>query len=168
MWGITKFTRRRLIAVVLLLVLCLFGLLEGVLAGAELIFPGGYPDPFAAYDAIMPGQPSVALSDYACHTQYTPDTASQTICHIRSEDDLFRLVTVTVEDNTIRQLSFYIRGLQVVDVIRHWGPPTTHNWEGRSYILHWGNSMFAFVLPQGGRFTYQWRVQLVSIGLDSG
>jgi hypothetical protein len=125
-------------------------------------------NPFAAYEAIMPGQPSANLENYPCNT-YGDDTS--TVCTFSLKEGSFRSVAVGY-DHTIKWISFTVRSgrLYLSDLILCWGRPTGVVPSNRLYEigrtdLHWGMQRFAnFIADQNDtRLSYLLPIYYVSI-----
>jgi hypothetical protein len=135
------------IAVLMILILAMVGLVEVVVARQVNSDP--YPDLFAAYDAIMPGQTSAALSQYPCHFEKGQHDSEPTLCRIQPEDGIFSEVMVTFQsDDRIREVTFKPQVLRVGDLILRWGLPDIPT-ESREYVyLRWrARGIYAVVSP---------------------
>jgi hypothetical protein len=150
----------KIISMPLLVTLGLFGAMVGVLAGTILIYPGGYPDPFAPYDAIMPGQPIAALDDYSwCDPKHRSLAYNSiTIC------PPFEIVVAKFDSDTIQSVWFHTETLQVVDLVRHWGTPDSVHGEPERFTLCWRKQKVFATTKSIARFTYQAPVSTVLVG----
>jgi hypothetical protein len=121
-------------------------------------------DPFASYDAIMPGQPMTAVAHYSCTGSYLPlETAYREFyCQIRPSNGPFLSVSIVGQDDMIQALSFTVKGLRVGDLIQRWGRPSVVQKRKRYYLIRWGEAIYATVHTVG-LFTYQSEVQFVSL-----
>jgi hypothetical protein len=106
-------------------------------------------DPFAAYEAIMPGQPSANLEKYPCDI-YGDDTS--TVCTFSLKEGSFASVAIGY-DHAIKWISFAVRSgkLYLSDLILCWGKPTSvvpdyslH--ETRWRYLRWGKPPSATII----------------------
>lgn len=126
-----------------------------VLSVESLIDPGGNPDPFAPYSALLPGQPSTVLDQYPCSQEHLPYLF---ICHVGLESPNFDSILVTTGDGKIMRVEFVVKKLQVVDLVHRWGQPDWVQQSRSHYILHWDVGVVAFA-PTGWRFSFQLPVQ---------
>jgi hypothetical protein len=134
----------------------------GVVAGSREL----YPDPFAQYEAIMPGQPSESVTAYPCHLYM--DDASTAHCTFASKESPFDSVYV-VYDHVVKSISFSVHpdSLHMRDLILCWGQParlapappldSTH-WKN----LWWDNQRSALVALDRNS-TYLQRIYYVSV-----
>jgi hypothetical protein len=119
-------------------------------------------DPFAGYEAIAPGQSSVALAQYPCRYIYLPHDIVEDLsyCQIRPEHGPILLVAVTTRDNIIRTLTFSVRGMQAGHLAQRWGRPDfIRSGKGVS-ILDWQDGISA-TAQTWGWFTYQSSLTIV-------
>lgn len=121
-------------------------------------------DPFAPYDAIMPGQPMTAVARHSCSVSFLPPEIAYRVfyCHIHPRNGPFLAVSVVGQDDTIRALSFRVQGLRVGDLVQRWGRPNVVQKRKRYYLMRWGEDIYATVHTVGW-FTYQSEVQFVSL-----
>ncbi len=121
-----------------------------------------HADPFAAYDALAPGQPVAALDDYPC--RFTPVPAEgvddTSFCQIYPESGPIRLVTALGQGDIIQGLSFALDGMQVGHLARRWGRPDTIQNGAGFMITRWESGVQA-TAQTFGWFTYQSEVDLV-------
>jgi hypothetical protein len=119
-----------------------------VLGVARLGFAGRDSDPFAPYDAIMPGQSSAVLNDFPCKfysdslVQYAP-----TLCTIRAAQGDIKNVMILVDDqiSQVSYVSFISESLRYGDLVRHWGRPDVIRKIGMSLFLDWGIGVHAVI-----------------------
>jgi hypothetical protein len=130
-----------------------------VVQGLALIAPQSYPNPFASYEAIMPGQPVSALRDFQCVPQYVPEYLKMSVCVIFPQDNHFQVITVTSRNQVITKIDFNVRRLRVADLISRWGNPDNIVKTRRDYVLRWNSGASASV-QLGQRFTYRLNVQV--------
>jgi hypothetical protein len=121
-------------------------------------------DPFASYDAIMPGQPMTAAALYSCSVSYLPSEIAYRVfyCQIHPRNGLFLSVSIIGQDDTIRALSFGVQGLRVGDLVQRWGRPDVVQKRRRYYLIRWGEDIYATAHAVGW-FTYQAEVRFVSL-----
>jgi hypothetical protein len=137
-----------------------------ILVGMALAFPGGYPDPFAPYEGIMPGQPVQKLEVYGCHTESLESYLPSATCLLNyPEKTVFKGVQVFASEGIIWQITFFGGDLQVVDLIQHFGNPQTMSLKMASYTLGWDNRIFASVPLKARLFNHQLRVLSVTFKL---
>jgi hypothetical protein len=119
-----------------------------VLAGSRQ----AYRDPFAPYEAIMPGHSSETLKQYPCVTW--TDAATTRPCNIALKEDHFDYVQVDYDDHIITQLAFIVHSgsLRLSDLILCWGWPTSVKpsypvYEGLGWTeVHWSKQLYAIIL----------------------
>jgi hypothetical protein len=158
---------RLLFLVPTLLAVSLFCITLTVLAGTALAYPDGYPDPFAPYDEVMPGQPAKALEVYPCVSHVSLHGEGQhNLCYIWPEEAIFRSITATVCNEIILDLTFNVKNVQIVDLVELWGRPDTIDEVPRAYRLRWDEGIYA-VSSATERFTFQSFVVLVSISSNN-
>ena len=161
--------RQAVLSVFLPLLLIIIALEMSLLGGMQLVFAREYLDPFAPFEAIMPGQPSGALSQYSCRIEQTPKLIDDlSICRIYPGEGPFYQIVV-VFDHRILRIVFKTERLRVGDLIQRWGrPDVTRNGRGDFYI-EWHKALYAVAAPLSfrGRFSYLLPVDLLVIGEDS-
>lgn len=84
-----------------------------------------YHDPFAPYEAIMPGQPSEMLKAYPCNI-YRDDVATQH-CTFSLKEGPFDSVHVIFDHDAIKWIGFNVRqgSLHLSDLVLCWGKPAS-------------------------------------------
>jgi hypothetical protein len=133
-----------------------------------------YQDPFAPYQAIMPGEPSSALEHYPCQRREGGMTGTQTtFCTFIPGEGPFDFVTIEYEYNgVIKQIGFSVQRnrLYLGDLLPCWGKPISLEPEGsdfeKGYIdMHWGKHVYAGfdTLHYGSRLSYRLPIEYVSI-----
>jgi hypothetical protein len=116
--------RRPVIYAIGLLTPALFVVELTVFAGTRLVHTGGDSDPFAPYEAIMPGQPTTALEQYPCQFERASELDTDaTVCRIRPGEGIFSQVIVLFHGDRIWQVVFKMEGLRVGDLVQRWGYP---------------------------------------------
>jgi hypothetical protein len=163
-----RFSNLKFAFIPISLVLPIYGVVIVTLTGTALIFPDGYPDPFAPYDAIMPGQSIKALENYPrCHLSPVifiygiPGT--QSACRIPLVDAPFYMIDVTADKDTIQSLWFGAEHLQVVDLVREWGTPDSVYKSQWQYTLCWRKQRVFAVTAAAKRFTYQALIRTILV-----
>jgi hypothetical protein len=155
-----------------LLTLSFVVLILSTLAGLQLGNTLLHPSPFAAFEAIWPGQSVTSLSAYAgrnardslpCIAASAPQSqyigldvqvapvayngSAQAVmtCADYPKDDIFRTVSVTIENNRIRQLEFYSDVLPEDSLLLYWGMPDSITQSGNPQIvnLYWERSTYS-------------------------
>jgi hypothetical protein len=127
-----------------------------VVGGATLAYPGGYPDPFATYEAVMPGRRVVALEEPPCDFQIIPGQILLMECDSFPATDHFVSIHAITQDGRFTAAWFYARNLVIADVITHWGQPDSVIHDENKFILRWDNGLRLVIHPvdPAGRFSY--------------
>ncbi len=124
-----------------------------VLVGSALRYTGGYPDPFALYEAMMPGQ-SINSSELSpCRFQemwLVRDMIGY--CQLYPDASPFRLVTIKAQGDRVQRLSLRAYGLFYGDVVARWGMPDVVEpivTENEEMIIHarWRSGVYAITSP---------------------
>lgn len=157
--------RRPIFYVPLLIILVLAAIELAGLGAMRLVYPGGYPDPFAPYAAIMPGQPSAVLSHYPCHFEKQLERSFEPIlCRIRPKDGVFSEVVAHFQNDRIWQVEFKPEGLRVGDLVLHWGIPDLGQDDGGLIYIRWhGGTVYAVVSPDSQKRQYNYLLPVYSI-----
>jgi hypothetical protein len=134
-----------------------------VLVASAVMNPDGYPDPFAAYDALTPHQPVAVLKTFDCQSLHMPDVQPGKVCQILPKDDVFERVVVTARDDRLQYIVYYAETLQVVDLVRRWGKPDVITQSSFRFILRWQDEIMAFAPITAPRFNHQLPVKLVIV-----
>jgi hypothetical protein len=138
------------------------------LAGSRLAYPEDYADPFAPYEAIMPGQ-LVAPGDYACDPPAS-DLSNQSVrCELRADSSHFGSVSATILGRRFIQISFRGHDLYIGDVVSRWGRPDMISRTDQYFYVLWNNrGLMGIIDPVGpiGRFRYRLPVERFAIGLQ--
>ena len=141
-----------------------------VLAGTRLAHPGDYPDLFAPYEAVMPGQ-LVTYSDYPCDRQATDHYLRTILCEIDSGSGPFISVSSNIFQDRFVRTVFVADDLHVGDVIWHWGrPDVVEKFNHQTFYLLWNDQgLVGFIDPAGpvGQFSYRLPVEYFTIGLNN-
>jgi hypothetical protein len=137
------------------LVAVLSAALLAVLASMVVAFPGGYPDPFAPYALLVPGESRAILASYPCQPQWVPASLGMSVCHIDLGSENFSGVTVYTQNGTVQRVEFGIERLQVVDLARSWGRPDEIKRSRRQYILVWWGAGLLPLCTARRQFSYQ-------------
>ncbi|MEO8391958.1 MAG: hypothetical protein ABI700_03105 [Chloroflexota bacterium] len=112
-----------------------------------------YRDPFASYQAIMPGQSVDAIKDYPCplHVE-TVNRVEKGWCQFDSDKGVFDQVSMVEHKHIITWILFHIRSedLRLGDLILCWGKPIdivrNFHREILSYDMYWSNQAHARVV----------------------
>jgi hypothetical protein len=117
------------------LMLLMIGILAVGLVGwaAAVRLNVQFPDPFAAYTDIFPGQPRSAVIARGFSCQSSPQ-----YCTAAPADGPFFLVAVTLANDSVRRLDFTVRQNTLVmgDLPLAWGRPRIQIYQ-ESVILNW-------------------------------
>jgi hypothetical protein len=147
----------KLVLLPILLTLSLFSMMFVVLTGMALIYPDGYPDPFALYTAFAPGKP--VTDPLLCRVP--PNLpADEVTCEAPLHDNYFRRLYVTSCKGMIEKVTFQADRLQVVDLVERWGHPVSAERNAANYMLRWPQGISASVDGRG-RFTYGAAVRFI-------
>ena len=161
--------RSRVLYLVVPQLLILFVAELVVLVSMNLIHKEGYPDPFAPYEAMMPGRFLSALEDRPCEFDVTPGNTFKFTCDLALNSDPLAAVSATAYNGRFVQISFRGGDWYIGDVIAHWGrPDRVVRVNHRSFYVIWvDQNLAAFIDPVGpiGRFNYRAPVERFSIGV---
>ena len=135
-----------------------------ILIASAVVYSGGYPDPFAPYDALRLGQPTQVLENFDCRAMDYPYEVRTSVCWITPEDGVFTRVVVISKDDRLQYVNFYGETLQVVDLVRRWGMPQVVTQAGADFSLRWQDGIVAFAPMAARRFNHLLPVKLVIIG----
>jgi hypothetical protein len=158
----------RLVVMVAPLSLIFFAAQAMVLAGTRLAYPGESADPFAPYEAIMPGQ-LVALSNYPCDPSTTDLYLQNVLCEIHPDSGPFVSVSSHIFNRRFVQTSFSSHDLSIGDVVSRWGrPDAITTTDGFFYVLWNNRGLIGIIDPIGpiGRFHYVLPIEYFTIGLQ--
>jgi len=152
--------------------------LLGILIIGQMAARGGarltYKDPFAPYQAIMPGQLANVLERYACDPPFTDKTSADTTsCLFKPEGGPIIVIFVQY-DHIIRRIGFSVRqgNLHLVDLTQCWGRPTglvpdVSAYEMGLLDVHWGKQLYivfdAVQYGDAGRLNYALPISYISI-----
>jgi hypothetical protein len=142
-----------------------FFLVIGVVTAAASALGQPPRDPFAPYSSIMPGNTLASLREYDCQlTSFSPEMSGPHFyCQFEPEDDVAVLsIMITGRDRQISGLWFHTRGVEMADLVKRWGRPTSIRPIGGMYLVWWGKSVYAVVHTRGW-LTYQSSVRYVSL-----
>jgi hypothetical protein len=141
-----------------------------VLGASREVYSGEYPDPFALYEGMMPGE-WLEPGNPPCELH--PETGIQgtafyCVLHSRDREPIVS-VSSNIFDHRFAHTVFVADDLYVGDIVRHWGQPDmVERVDYRSFNLIWTDQeLMGFVYPVGqiGRFSYMMPVQNFTIGL---
>jgi len=149
-----------LIAILVAMVALFTTLIIVVLICLQLVYPNGYPDPFAPYDDLWPGAPDTLLAAHLCKITPPTPTMPEAICQRNLDSGSFKQVTVVAKYGKIHSIVFLVRQLQVVDLVKRWGQPDKVERSPQQYTLSWQAGVEAYVRCDR-QFTYQLGVDLV-------
>ena len=140
-----------------------------VLAGTGLA-NGEYADPFALYEAMMPGQPATVSGNCAWRYETIPASMGEQIyCEIYPSEGPFVSVFADVHNARFVGISFYANDLYVGDIVRHWGWPALIGKNGSQFYARWDTGEYAILDTIGGveRFQIMQPLARVMVGLVS-
>ena len=127
--------RQPIIYIPVLMISVLLGVELALLAAAHLLSTGQPLDPFAPYEAIMPGQPSAELSRFRCVIE--KDSQGTNICRIHFDGGIFSdVILFSSTEDRITEVTFMANGLRIGDLVDYWGYPEINHYKN-FYILSW-------------------------------
>ncbi len=139
-----------------LVVIC--GLLALGRLTTRLLYPQGYRDRLAGYDAIMPGQPAENLKVYNCQPDdFYPDINAAICTPAIEMCDTMRVEVMGAEEQ-VAGLTVFSKRLTLADLLRHWGQPILK--VRHSDPQHWHLKWFADSYTVLGSFK---RLQLTEL-----
>lgn len=151
--------------------LTLFVAEMAVVSGMRLAYRAEYPDPFAPYEMLMPGQPVTADSYRLCPPYVVPFMEGYMAqCHINPTDvSPFEWVIASVDNDYFQKIKFHAEGLSVGDLVRRWGRPAFVAGNEHYFYVRWEQGLFAIVEPGGrtGQFDYLLPVQHLIVGIEA-
>jgi hypothetical protein len=141
-----------------------------VLVGAWLAHPGESPDPFAPYEAMMPGQSTVVLRNHPCESKIRSAYNEMLYCETFPTNSPFASVSASIQDGRYILTEFDATNLSVGDIVRRWGRPD-RVWRSNQYAFHliWSDQgLFGIIDPVGSieRFSYMSRVERFILGIQ--
>jgi hypothetical protein len=138
-----------------------------VVGGVDVLHADDYVDPFAEYNALMPGQPATAIAGFACsklyHHAYEYDPI--TYCQIRPKDGPIVLISVSSREDKIQRISFSMNGMEFGDLVMRWGRPNDIKLSKRYYFGIWKDGIYA-TAGKNGWFTYRSSVTTLSMAVS--
>jgi len=123
-----------------------------VLGGMRLANASGYPDPFAPYEAAMPGRSIDSAALFPCRFREMRLVRDMTgYCQLHSDNDTL-LVTFTVQFDRFRRLSYRGGNFQFGDLVNRWGYPDgieTIATRNGVLVFHarWNSGVYAIINP---------------------
>lgn len=117
--------------------LVFFAAQVAVLVGSRMTYPNEYPDPFAPYEAMMPGQ-EITVEDVPCDFIIRREYDETTSCETYPKNEVFNSVTSSVSGSGFVQTVFSFNHVLVGDIIRHWGRPDSVERLGPNFVVSWG------------------------------
>lgn len=162
--------RKLMLYLVVPQILLLFAAELMVLERMQVAYPGGHPDLFAPYQALMPGQPAAPYGNCAWRYQRIPGAAGEQIyCEVHPGEGAFISVYADVYNSRFVGISFYANDLYVGDIVRHWGWPDLIVKNGSQFYVRWDTGEYAVLDTMGGveRFQIMQPLARVMVGLVS-
>lgn len=128
-----------------------------------------FPNPFAAYDGLMPGQLAAGVGVNAAVCDNGSPREARKVCAVQPQTGLFHLISFTETQGNIVETSFYSEPLQLGSLLAEWGEPETirRNPSGRTFTLGWDSPPFsasALLIPNG----HAGYVRLVTVRVTAG
>jgi hypothetical protein len=124
----------------------LAGLIVTIKVVGLFLVQGDYTDPFARYDAIMPGNPISVLSAYHCSVSQSRINGRLNLdhfsCAIFPQDGFFDIIHVEGRNGKITELTFYATHVSLGELALHWKPVvrpkaniTFIGWSTHNYLV---------------------------------
>jgi hypothetical protein len=161
---------RRLVIIVIGLTLMLFVIQTAVLVAARIIYGNDYPNPFARYATIMPGQSMDIFTPNWCssYEEYVVEVNMIRICHTYPDEAPVSSIRIYIRDHLIQNLTFQVKGLYIGDLVMLWGHPSIQSYYGETYYARWETGVYTVTVPIGrsSRLSYWQSVDLLSIELN--
>jgi hypothetical protein len=115
-------------------------------------------DPFAPYQAILPGQPSEVLADFHCDP-INGRTNGQAVtwdsfCAVYPQQGTFDIINVHSRNSQITEVVFYATKLQLADFLLGHGYPVAQQRGERSLRLTWQYPTYSIKIS-----TAHWRFE---------
>lgn len=143
-----------------LIILC-FGLKAVGLAAAPR-------NPLSSFADVFPGQPVSAaqVRGFTCLLSAYGGTATPNqYCNLQQMEGAFSLVSVIVDGNMIREISFRLRdnSLNVGDLITLWGEPDIQEYSNSVYYYWREQGIFALANENSGQSSLFLQIRRVNI-----
>jgi hypothetical protein len=148
-----------------ILVGLVFFLVIGVVTAAAFALGQPPRDPFSPYASILPGKALTSLREYDCQLSsfYPEMSGPHFYCQVEPDNDEAVLsIMITGHNRQISGLWFHTHGVEMADLVKRWGRPTSIKAIGGMYLVWWGKSVYA-VVHTPGWLTYQSSVRYVSL-----
>lgn len=163
--------RKLILYLVVPLFLFLFVSELTLLEWIRVAYPGGHPDPFAPYEAIMPGHWAGETEDNSCDLRMIYGGYVETVyCDIDYIESPFISVYSSVYEGRIIQTFFGANDLYFGDMLRHWGRPNAVL-NGEHYsVAFWDNQGLYAIIDSGmpiERLSYMLPVERFTISLQT-
>jgi hypothetical protein len=142
-----------------------FFLVIGAVTAAAAAWGQPANDPLSPYDSLMPGNTLDSLQGYDCRvSSFSPELSGPHFyCQFEPEDDKAVLsIMITGGNQQISGLWLHTRGVQMADLVKRWGRPTSVRSVAGTYLVWWGKAVYA-VVHTPGWLTYQAAVRYVSL-----
>jgi hypothetical protein len=116
-----------------------------VVSAAAAALPNAADDPFGPFTGLEIGEPLHTADQYDCDRSYYYQSYARvrSYCMIQPETGPVITAIVTGKDEQIYSLWFHLRDVPIVQLIQHWGWPSTVKRAGSIYILWWGKRVYA-------------------------
>jgi hypothetical protein len=138
-----------LAAAAVIIAFAFFEIQMTIIAANALARPVGFADPFAAHEAIAPGQSASGLAQYGCDLQSDMWVrGGSTTC--RADGQVNGLMLVSANSNNrqdIHQLSFRASNVYVGNLVERWGYPDSVKIRNGLYYASWDEGVTAYVDP---------------------
>ncbi len=142
----------------------LVGLIVTIQVMGSLVVQGEYPDPFAHYDAISPGNSTQALSEYPCAISQSRSNGqlvpSHFSCAIFPQDGYFDIIHVEGRDNEITELTFYATKVTLGQLALHWKPAFRP--QSTEETMVWNNRFYRLEVV-GSKLDYQISIRMFTV-----
>lgn len=126
-----------------------------------LLYGGEYPDPFVAYDSLLPGQPAATLQE---HCPMFPNRINGEIiqehltCVLIPTNETFASILLDIWNNRITSVTFYVRNVTLGEVLLHW--KAAGNMQRMSGSIRWFSNDYC-IEAIGHDLKYPTQVQMI-------
>jgi hypothetical protein len=141
-----------------------------VIAIWRIVYPTELPDPFAAYEAMMPGEFATGLENPVCNFQGGSGYRSVLHCELQPQDSFFVSGVSNTHNGMFVFTTFIPNRLYIGDVIGHWGrPDDVKRLSDQSFYVRWHDHRLIGIIDPVGpltRFSYMLPIERLIIALQ--